>query len=806
MDSLLSRGFWSKHGISVSEYRLKLKKRLSSEKKSFDKYFALIPSQIISLNRYLGIESESSKNFVLLFCLSDFFERHRNAIRILFKSDNNATLFLKLAKILKTKKKNAIFDSIKYYDEWTKRGSDRYYKIVNFDPKLITKLSKHNKGLLRKMPAGKNRDLFVYKKLFSNYFGDYYIHIVSKKALGKKTFEPIKGFAININTGRIELTADVDIEFNAILKALEKKEIYVDRVNLTGKSSANLLNWIAGNTPISGFDLIETTFNETELGNAVKLKVSSKQGKTDISSEIQQLAQRGILKLTDVRQISDFGFYHNKTKSWIWIFSGYGAYQLKLFNRKTSVQKRQTIELDFENALKISLNEFIESEFAEDEKKELIKHFLESSLKKKSQNRDKLSKYAEKTYISLVELGILKKPIKKELKKTCTTRGCNYYQKPLWGLKTCPVDGCQKPLLITGTDFIFDKDLAGINKFIINKANEQGYSAVSIERKIKNKAYNFIELVDKNKTSLLIYLSPGKKIDKKLLTKLEMRCPKLFAIHFEFPIKATELQEHNFYNINLLDFIWNYSFTDNQHKKDLFSEAITNQNANWKTKIIAQSTKAKNNLLSPPQDYDYENFEFDCFSLINRMSNNAVWLGSKKRGVSIPDGAAHFKSISGMCFAWDCKYSGGTAKRRFDGKTEGPDKFSKYISDLRQNATIRALGGLKGFIIIANNPNEKNFKKVFQEVKKKSRGVNITLLTKDALLSLFEEYLQNESVMNSSPNGIEKFNEWLLKNIFKKSKLRIVTKESLAKNKFKLQLNPLPLTSIEDLPSSPPVS
>lgn len=805
MDDLLSRGFWSKHNLSVSKYRKKLEKRLTSEKKQYDAYLKLTLQQQFKLDKFLGIRGEGSKNFVLKFCLLKFLEKNRNAVRILFKSDTNAVLILKLAKVLKTKKGEKIFDSIKYYSKWVERGSDRSYKILNFDAKLINNLIK-NKGLFRKMPVGKNRNLFSYKKLFSGYFGDYYLHIVSKETMGENAFEPIKGFAINMQTGKLEITADVDIEFNAILKTLEKKGIYTEHSDLKGKNSTKVINWLSGNLPTNDFALTEITFNETQLGNAAKLKVTNKKGKDDLSPEIKQLSQRNVIKLTDLHQVSDFGFYHKKARTWIWVVSSYGAYQLKHFNRKVSVQKRRDTETDFEQMFNIPLNEFIEINSTDNEKKGLIKEFLENSIKTRFYGRDKLSKKAEKVYISLVELGLLKKPIKKELKKTCITKGCNYYQKPLWGYKKCPDDGCKKPLLIVGTDYIFEKNIPGILNYIIKKAVEKGYSAEQITRKIQRKPYDFIEIVDKNKDSFLIYVSQGKKIDKKLLDKLEIRYPRLFVVHFEFPIKEVELQDRNFYNMGLLEFIWNYNFIEQTSRRDIYCEALLNQKEAWKQKIIDQSSKAKNNLTQIPAGYDYEQFEFDCFAIINRMSKNAVWLGSKKRGESIPDGAAYLNSKKGMCFAWDCKYSAGKAKRGFNGKTEGHTKFSKYIAELKQNKTIKSLGGLKGFLIIANNANTKNFNKVFKVVKKNSRGVAISLLTKDALVDIFTIYLQNEVNINADPSGTLKLNEWLTTVLFGKSKVRIVTKESVAKNKSKLQLTPLALATVESIPNSPPVS
>lgn len=783
-----SRAFWGRYGISVAGFKKKLDKRFANEKKQFERSIKPTKKQQDKIFKLLKIQNEQSKNYVLLFCLQEFFERRRNAIEILFKSKYNAALFIKLTQaFVDQKKRQKVFDKIKYYTDWIMRGSDRTQKIFNFDKKIIPHLKKAKANFGRKLPAGKGRNFFTYKTIFADEFGDYYLHLITKKTQGRKGFEPIKGFAINKKTGLLELTADVDIEFQALIRALEKEGVYIDRTDRKNVNASNLLSWLSGQAPNNDFALTEAKFNSTQLGGDVTLNLQNKKGKDDISPELNQLSQRQVSNSPlSIKDVSSFSFYHKKRRNFVNVWSNYGAYRLNLFNRKVSQQRRRELESDFETSFSIPLNEFIEKEIIEDEKKSMIKEFLEFGWKGKNRPKDRLSKQAEKIYVQLVELGLLKEPIKKELKKTCATKGCPYYQKKMWGQKRCPDDGCKKPLILTGANFIFEKDLDGIYDYVLKQAKDAGYKTEIVERIIRKKPHKVIQLTSADFAPLFIYISAGKKMDNLLLSDFQRRCPNLFVIHFEFPIKEAQLQENLFFSKHLFDLVWNYEFEDSAKKQDFFKEAIENQKLAWKQKITANANQSVADIKNKQNGYEYENFEFDCFSLIHYLTFNAVWLGSKKRGVSVPDGAAFFNVGKGQCLAWDCKLGRGKGKRRFDGKKEGSAKFTKYIADLKSNKTIRNLGGLKGFAIIASKPNEKNFLKVFKEVRKKSRGVSVFLILEDALVELFDFYKANEKAIDSDPAGKSKFNEWLSKILFKKQKPTVITKKMLETKKQEL--------------------
>ena len=129
-------------------------------------------------------------------------------------------------------------------------------------------------------------------------------------------------------------------------------------------------------------------------------------------------------------------------------------------------------------------------------------------------------------------------------------------------------------------------------------------------------------------------------------------------------------------------------------------------------------------------------------------------MGAKERGKPLPDAltAFPFNMSSYGCFATDLKFS-----ERSKVRLGGEDKNKRYITDGRNNETIKRNGGLKGYIFISNAHAPGNFIPKFTRLAKKFRSLKISYIEVPHLMAIYNHYKDYEDIILSNSSVKEIF-------------------------------------------------
>lgn len=160
---------------------------------------------------------------------------------------------------------------------------------------------------------------------------------------------------------------------------------------------------------------------------------------------------------------------------------------------------------------------------------------------------------------------------------------------------------------------------------------------------------------------------------------------------------------------------------------------------------IVTSANISHKKLKDMKNYDYNQFEDDCFNLLKYVFREAEKWGKEKKGIEIPEGICEIRFNTKMgestrTFSWDCKYAYGSD---YHLNINEKRKAESYIRKLMSSKEIKdSSRDLNSYLLISNSITDDQFRKFAEYVIGKIRSWkgNIVLFELSALIGLFELY------------------------------------------------------------------
>jgi hypothetical protein len=494
----------------------------------------------------------------------------------------------------------------------------------------------------------------------------------------------------------------------------------------TGNSKHFLLmgvTYFDHNYRVSISDMYNRPENVSNL-NSYKRKIKLTQKKQEIIIQIRIFLKDKTLKPITLR------FLSYRTAGII------GAIKIESNDRKLSLAKRKILHERFLTDFAIPLNEFLQ--YADLGDSEIFRIFLQNQSYRPDQFELR-SPAAIGVYKNLLKLNLVSEAsFTEDHSRFCVNKGCSLYYKIQWNRKNCSHCG---QILINGkrietkivdeqkvVDYFIDAFLPAANQKLTNTL-------------LKTKLYIAKSTIDNDTVE---FIALNKSLSGDQLTILKHRYPNVVVITGRDNL--AEYEDQAIPAISLHSTVYEFTQQRYNNVKQLIEQA-----AERRTDHLRRLYNESRPRMADPKQYAAFNrrtknlgaelFEADCSAILQYIFGNCIWLGAKYRGKKVPDGFTAFPLHDQQqgCFIWDGKY--GEGRKVQMGKF---DKNVAYIAAAKTNASIKANGGLKGFVFISNLSFPKSFATKYKPLLAGSR-IQLSFMTAGQLFSIAKHFRRYES-------------------------------------------------------------
>lgn len=672
--------------------------------------------------------------------IARFFRKDVATVKVWTKSSTESAAFQRLFNIyhnndLETAK--AKYLELALIFEFYKKGESQLFTGKCSKKLLVKNFSTVN--LRRKLTlAGGKAD---YVQRGNAFFGKERIIWLQKNTDGRITDKFIKISRTGIKI-EVSLSFDSKKEYYIAKSEIEKQfEVFLETPQLNAnfaKFFTFLRKGTSHNFTLSGATFLDSEFrvsvvpSHNRIANVAELGIY----KTNVGTDTRRLEYLTQIRVTCLNKAINRQIFISIMTYREGIF---GAILLRADNKKLTSVQRQRLYNDFVADFEIPLNTFLDFKNLSD--KEVYKHYLQTlptkALKIEARSSQALSIYKELVTDNLLD----PKSTLEEVSKTCVNSDCSEYFKPSWeNKKYCSTCG---EILINGKTIELNRiEEKNVALFIKNTFSEGTVSIASkqvLSRRVyvsqvnyKNESADFIPIskqLTENQTEILKFRYPHAVIvttrdDVNDLTSKGLRAVSLWELAYSIKVENAKL---------LKRFVVKSRATSLASMRDLCRISVDR---------ITNDSFYKN-LNSEVKNLGAELFEADSSVLLDYVFGNCLWLGAKYRGSSLPDGFTAFPMLESNqgCFIWDGKFS--------EGRKLVMGKFSKnnvYIKDAKANKTIKANGGLKGFVFISNNTFPVSFVRKYLPLTRK-KVLKVSFLRALQLHKIVEHYMHNERLI-----------------------------------------------------------
>ena len=737
--------FWKHLGIETTKRAKTIKNyRVSTDYNALKKK-GVLQADIDTVYR----KSIKFKDELFFNKYSRFFRKDVDTITLWVKAADSSKAFVKLynkihAKgLVKALPEMEELDIIfKFYD----KGIGRIYEGVFVKSRPLSKFNPVD--VIRRLNRFDNAKYSFFK--FAN-LGNDKIIAIKKKAGPKITYKFIK---LSVVGDKIIATLSMDSnrEYNFAKIGLEKSlNTILDTPQ--SKRPFNKLRAFLKSGDSEKFMLAGCTYFENEFKLTIApafaqlINIASSQALQDrleATQKKEELISQLRIYYKDKRLIRpiNLSFLTNRNAGII------GAIMISPNDRKLTTKQRNDLYADFLLETEIPLNEFVDYEDLAE--KEIYRYFLETNTKKDKQIEVR-SSTAMRVYKNLLSDKLIdESEITKDQAKFCVNSECSNKFKTAWNEDSCRKCG---EILIGGkkivTKTINEERIIDFLKLRLSPG-----SVVKLSNQLLSRKLFVGKITYNNKTAEVIPIT--KSLNEHQLEILKFRYPHAILITSKDDISEMNLKGCT--AVSLFDLIYSIKNDSGKVLTDLISSINVQYTESIRTLFTSAITritddtfyKSKNKVT---KNLGAELFEADASVIMDFVFGNCLWLGAKYRGKKVPDGFTAFPLLSSGkgCFIWDGKFS--------EGRKPVMGNYSKnlvYIEAAKKNPTLKANGGLSGFVFIANKSFPNSFEKKYDKLAGR-RKIKITFLTADQLQKIGIHFRENERLIQNNLQAKEQF-------------------------------------------------
>lgn len=770
MASIQSTNFW-KHLNIVTTKRSKALKKYSAGKD-----FAALRKMGVLQQDIDDVYKRSAKfNDALFFNkLSRFFRKDVNTVVLWAKKKNATEAFVALYNKIHSKglkKAEPELSELDLIFKFYEKGVRRIYSGIYSKSRPISKFNATD--VVRRLNRFDDAKYVFFK---TAKLGNAIIIGIKKISGDRVTYKFIK---IEVQGGAItvSLSMDSNREYNFAKIALEKS---LNTVLDTPQSTRSLvaLQSFLKTGESSKFILCGATYFDNEFKLAIGpafAKITNVAGSTALQTKLDSTTKKEevIIQLKlyykDKRLIRPLAFSFLTHKS-----AGImGAIMINPNDRKLSTKQRADLYADFLLDFHLPLNEFVD--YPDLSEKDIYQYFLETA-----PNKDKQLEVRSSTAIKIYKQLLTDKlvdevEITKDQVRFCVNQDCTNKFRTVWNEHTCRKCG---DILIAGKKLVTKKiNEERIANYLKNKFT--GAVLTKLSNQLLSRKLCVAKITYNNKTAEIIPITAA--LSEHQIEVLKFRYPHAILITSRDDVK--EWEDRGCTAIRLFDLI--YSFKANNG--DVLKQAIDAINVQYlasarslcATSIVRITNiefyKAKNKVV---KNFGAELFEADASVIMDYVFGNCIWLGAKYRGKKVPDGLTAFPILStnNGCFIWDGKFSEG--KRPVMGNYA---KNKTYIEAGKMNPTLKANGGLLGFVFISNRAFPVSIEKKYSKLPGK-RQLKVSFLTAEQLQTIGSHFREHEKLISNNAQAKQKFIDSMVTLFFSISngkKVNVITSSKI---------------------------
>lgn len=409
-----------------------------------------------------------------------------------------------------------------------------------------------------------------------------------------------------------------------------------------------------------------------------------------------------------------------------------GGIRLILSAQGLDLESRDALKADFLTDFDLELDIPIEYDVDEEE---VYKKFLYNPTKKKKRI-EVISDKAREISRTLAKYGLvpLPKPTE-ESAKQCIDRHCNRKFIPVWTSDTnC---SCGSPLqenaLIVVKQIISEQK---IRDFFKTVCKNKGYKTFSDTKSLATRKIYVLEVRGLSKNIILIPITT--RIGDKQLELLKYRYPNGIFVTSEE--NSSYISSKGLMVVELYKLAYRLCTDPITEIERLLDDMSKISGPNIDSLAHESASRILNdNWYLDQKSLSAEFFEADCYSILNYIFKNSVWLGARKKGQKVADSASAFPLEDTLrgCFITDAKFTTKTYP-----SLGSVIKNKHYVISGQKDNLIKKNGGLRGFTFISNKPAPSVFQALMEHVigRKYIRG---GYLRANQLLAIYEIFKIN---------------------------------------------------------------
>jgi uncharacterized Zn finger protein (UPF0148 family) len=783
--------YWKELGVNIeflnetlfknlsTSFSIVIKKLKSKDVKELTPFFYTEDKEINTPEELIAITTDEDKMKTFLL-LKEFTLRKKKSIEeYLEQSELDKKHNTLLARIwsVYSNTPDRLFE-INSYHHWRNRSSDTVYTFsasLTIDKAIKIAKEKGFRDTIENTLYKKSGQANFYKVHSFSQLGKNQILFHLYKKINDKTvpdFEtPVRNrevksimFLIDCKQRTLEIRDYTQSEKNGVLEYLSgddfkldcteiKKEPFLEyhwnelRDSFLGNELGKQADEIDGTMQVSAI-----TFKRSTIIKAPQIHFELDNG--DVMEAVGEAHAKGIIDLRNLQDIKNLRIkLGNKSRTIRTVSLDTGDVIFTMDDGNLEVETKDQINNEFKERFKIPLDQPISNLYFDEGVETKVDYLM--GLNKEG----KLDEITQEKFNELIKNGLMERFFKIEF--TCKECGEVYPE----GTVECPE--CEVKLIKktrsytkvneskTKKDFASKLELYRKESDVWTKSSN---STVSIE----NENYEFINFYNEDTDDAIRFLLTFKQLSTKVIKRIQRIATPTVIVY----VAANNINIERFSEGCILTKNFGFFYMFHEEKFTNYMEEAELEFKKRAKHYTSQSAfKAYQTLKDFYQnktDYTDKEFEDDVYAVVNDISLNNVKWGARYSGKVVPEGAftLSFKvnSEEGKAvFTYDCKLS-----RRQDGYDLGIGEHRKAAQYLRIGADSDFLKnyldgrGIDTHLIISNNVKVAKIKTMNEHLKGEKIGSSAKLLHLEALIRLYELYLEHFKDLQLKPNYFKK--------------------------------------------------
>lgn len=783
--------YWKELGVNIeflnetkfkslsASFSQEIKKLKSSAIKELTPFFSDEEEEIESPEELIAIVSDEDKMRTFLLLKEFTLRKKRSIEEYLEQCELDIKCNTLIARIwsVYANTPNRLFEIITYH-HWRNRSSNTVYtfstkltinKVIKiakekgFRDTLETTLFKksgqaNNYKVHSFSQLGDNQIIFhLYKKVNDKTVPDFETPVRNREVksimflvdIKQKTME-IRDYTINEKTGLLEYLSGDDFKLDC---TEIKKEPFLEY------KWQELRDSFLGNQPNKQLQETEETLQISSIAFKRSTIVKTPQvhfelDNGDVMEAVAEAHAKGIVDLRNLQDIKNLKIkLGNKSRTIRTVSLDTGDVIFTMDDGNLEKTTKDTIEKEFKERFGIPLDQPISNIYFDEGVESKVDYLM--SLNKE----EKVDEITQLKFNELIKNGLLERYFKIEL----TCKECDEVYPE--GTMECPE--CEIKLTKKTQNYIkvseskTKKDFASKLELYRKESDIWTKSSTSTVN-IENENYEFINFYNEETDEAIRFLLTFKQLSTKVIKRIQRIATPTVIVY----VAANNINIERYSEGCILTKNFGFFYMFHEEKFTEYMEEIELEFRKRAKHFTSQSAyKAYQTLKDFHQngiDYTDKEFEDDVYAIINDITLNNVKWGARYSGKVVPEGAFTLSykvntEEGRAVFTYDCKLS-----MREDGYDLGISehrKASQYLriaddSDFLKNYLDGR--GIDTHIIISNNVKVTKIKTMNEHLQGEKIQSKARLLKLEALIRLYELYLEQFKDLQSKPNYFKK--------------------------------------------------